>query len=63
MAAVFAMKPAGTVRSPFAGTAQILTGKAARHEAAGVLEILSASESKRGWLPAAARKASPGGTP
>lgn len=40
MAAMFAMKPIGSVRSPFASTAQIPTGPGARHEAEGVLEIL-----------------------
>lgn len=40
MAAMFAMKPIGTVRSPLADRAQIPTGKGARHEAEGVLEIL-----------------------
>ena len=63
MAARFAMEPAGTVRSPFASTAQIPTGKGARHEAEGVLEILPAGESKRGWMTAAERKASPERTP
>jgi tRNA (adenine37-N6)-methyltransferase len=40
MAAMFAMKPIGTVRSPFASAAEIPTGMGARHEAEGVLEIL-----------------------
>jgi tRNA (adenine37-N6)-methyltransferase len=40
MAAMFAMKPVGTVRSPFTSTAQIPAGKGALHEAEGVLEIL-----------------------
>lgn len=40
MAAMFAMKPIGTVRSPLAKNAQIPTGTGARHEAEGVLEIL-----------------------
>jgi tRNA (adenine37-N6)-methyltransferase len=37
---MFVMRPIGTVRSPFSGTAQIPTGQGARHEAEGVLEIL-----------------------
>lgn len=36
---MFAMKPIGTVRSPFSSTSQIATGKGARHDAEGVLEI------------------------
>jgi tRNA-Thr(GGU) m(6)t(6)A37 methyltransferase TsaA len=40
MAAMFAMRPIGTVRSPLAHKAQIPTGMGARHEAEGVLEIL-----------------------
>ena len=63
MAAMFAMKPVGTVRSPFASTAQTSTGKGANHEAEGMLEILPAGELKRGWMTEAERKASPGGTP
>jgi len=39
MAAMFDMKPIGTVRSPHAHKAQIPTGMGARHEAEGVLEI------------------------
>ena len=63
MAARFATKPVGSVRSPFASAAQIPTGKGARHEAEGVLEILPAGELKRGWMTEAERKASPEGTP
>ncbi len=37
---MFAMKPIGTVRSTLTDRAQIPTGKGARHEAEGVLEIL-----------------------
>jgi tRNA-Thr(GGU) m(6)t(6)A37 methyltransferase TsaA len=40
MAAMFSMKPIGTVRSPLTVNAQIPKGKGARHEAEGVLEIL-----------------------
>ena len=40
MAAMFTMTPIGTVRSPLTSTAQIPTGKGARHESEGVLEIL-----------------------
>lgn len=40
MAAMFAMKPIGTVRSPLAHLEQVPKGKGARHEAEGVLEIL-----------------------
>ena len=63
MAAMFAMKPTATVRSPFASTAQIPTGKGARHEAEGVFEIMPADELKRGWMTEAERRASPGGAP
>jgi len=40
MAAMFTMKPIGTVRSPLADKSQIPKGPGARHEAEGVLEIL-----------------------
>ena len=63
MAAMFAMKPAGTGRSPFASATQIPTGKGANHEAEGVLEILPAGKLKRGWMTEAERKAAPEGTP
>ena len=38
-AAMFFMKPIGTVRSPYSDTSQIPKGRGAAHEAEGVLEI------------------------
>jgi tRNA-Thr(GGU) m(6)t(6)A37 methyltransferase TsaA len=40
----FAMKPIGTVRSPYRETAQIPKGPGARHDAEGVLELNASLE-------------------
>jgi tRNA-Thr(GGU) m(6)t(6)A37 methyltransferase TsaA len=41
---MFTMQPIGTVRSPYTETAQIPKGLDARHDAEGILEILSEFE-------------------
>ena len=37
---MFTMRPIGTIRSPYADTAQVPKGPGAKHEAEGVLELL-----------------------
>lgn len=37
---MYAMRPVGFVRSPYAETAQVPKGRGARHEAEGVIEVL-----------------------